>query len=141
MKPAARPPSRPRPKKPGCVAGVPKRGCDDGCVMLRWIGAACDGAVRVVGGAENGREPRPPAPKPPPAPAAAVLASMPSVSATAKIAMSLRKEMRIIWNLPAAGMPAGRIFAPLYRVAAADFEGAIRPQQKPLVFNMFLQTA
>src|SRR5262249_44888894 len=53
MKPAASPPSRPPPKKPGREAGEPKVGCDDGCVMLRWIGAAWLGAGRAGGGARG----------------------------------------------------------------------------------------
>jgi hypothetical protein len=64
--------------------------------MLRWIGAAGDGAVLVAGGAENVREPRLPMPAPPPTRASAVLTSMPSASVTANTAMSVRNEKRII---------------------------------------------
>jgi hypothetical protein len=58
--------------------------------MLRWIGAAVVGAVRVVGAAEKVRLPRLPELKPPPTRASAALASMPTASTTANAAASLR---------------------------------------------------
>src|SRR5450755_2147020 len=68
-KPAARPPSRPRPdplkNPPPAAAGAPKPGLP-GWVMVRLNGWAADGAVDVLGGAENVRAPREPELMPPP---------------------------------------------------------------------------
>ena len=65
MKPAARPPSSPPPKRPGRAAVLaPSGAVRSGWVMLRWIGAA-DGAVRVGAGVEKVRIPRLPPENPP----------------------------------------------------------------------------
>src|SRR5215831_4586793 len=98
-----------------------------GWVMLRWIGAAVDGAVRVGGGAENVRDPRLPALKPPPTRASAWLASMPSASVTARTAMTLRSERRIISTSQGRRGARRPIFVCLYRVYAGAFEEAMAP--------------
>ena len=55
-KPAASPPNNPPPKKPGRARGLTERREGlPGCVIVRWIGAAAVGAVRVGGGAEKVR--------------------------------------------------------------------------------------
>src|SRR6195256_295830 len=73
-KPAARPPSVPRPgrlkKPPPVAAGAPTPGLP-GWVMVRLSGCAVPGAVDVLGGAENVRDPRDPELKPPPTRASA----------------------------------------------------------------------
>src|SRR5471032_2272808 len=60
-KPAARPPSMPMPGrlKPPPAAGAPTPGLP-GWVIVRLNGCAADGAVDVLGGAENVRAPREP---------------------------------------------------------------------------------
>jgi len=92
--------------------------------MLRWIGAAVVGAVRVAGGATKVREPRLPKFMPPPTRASAGLASMPNASAMAAIAASLRNPKRFIGDLPASALcdsPTGAVIRRLILDRAGCF--------------------
>ncbi len=74
-------PKRPAPSKPPMsmepnppnLDGVPTGDCVPGCEKVRFIGAACPGAVEVLGGALKVRLPRLPKLLPPPMRASAWL--------------------------------------------------------------------
>src|SRR5437868_13476248 len=95
-KPAARPPSRPRPgelkKPPATPDGAPRPGLL-GWVVVRLNGWAVPGAVDVLGGGENVREPREPDEKPPP-----TRASADETAATDGIANA--RTTAIAWTIP-----------------------------------------
>ena len=97
-KPAARPPSRPRPgrlkKPPPAGAEVPIPGLP-GWVKVRLNGCALPGAVDVLGGGEKVRVPREPELKPPPTRASADDTAATSGTASAKVTA-------IAWTMPRA---------------------------------------
>ncbi len=63
----------PNPPKRDGAAPVPRGDCAPGCENVRFIGAACPGAVAVLGGAPKVRLPRLPKLLPPPMRASAWL--------------------------------------------------------------------